>query len=583
MAAAAVVVARWSWLKWPDVITDFGTELYVAWQLASGRVLYRDVAYLNGPLSPYVNALWFRLFGVGLRTLVGVNLILLAVVIWLLYRILAQMSDRVSATVACLVFVLLFAFGQYVGIGNYNFVCPYRHEVTHGMLLSLAAIHLLWSRERRGRRVAAGVGVAAGLIFLGKAEVFVAALAAIVVGLASQTRAELARERVAVWAVFTAAFAVPPVLAFALLWAGMPARAALHGTLGTWPVLWSGAFTASPFYRQGIGVDDPAHNLAMVLRWTAAYAGVLGPPALLGLLLRRRGPHRPVIAVVVLVLVAALLVANLRWIDWANIARPLPVVMLALAVASWWRLRARGGDDARLGLRHTMSVFALVLLGKMLLNARIHHYGFVLAMPATLLLVLAALCWLPRRIERAGGYGGITRATGAAVLAVTIFVHLRVAEHWFAGKSFQVGRGVDAFVADVRGPIVQDAVDEIARRLGPDATLAAFPEGTMLNYLARRPNPTPFTFVHPPELAYLDEDRVLSSLEAHPPDYVALVHFDSSEHGYRFFGRDYGLRIGDWVSRNYRGVALAGAPPFQGPSFGIRLMERVDRSARPVP
>ena len=64
-----------TWRRWPDLLIDFGRELYVPWQLASGAVLYEDIAYFNGPLSAYWNALLFRWFGPSLLTLVVANLL----------------------------------------------------------------------------------------------------------------------------------------------------------------------------------------------------------------------------------------------------------------------------------------------------------------------------------------------------------------------------------------------------------------------------------------------------------------------------------------------------------------------------
>ena len=49
-----------TWGGWPDVLIDYGKELTIAWELAEGRALYRDVAYFLGPLSPYLNALCSR-------------------------------------------------------------------------------------------------------------------------------------------------------------------------------------------------------------------------------------------------------------------------------------------------------------------------------------------------------------------------------------------------------------------------------------------------------------------------------------------------------------------------------------------
>ena len=72
----------------------------------------------------------------------------LALLIALLYYALRQVSRRSAATAACLVFVLLFAFAQFVGIGNYNYVCPYSHEMTHGLMLSLLAVVAAWPSGR---------------------------------------------------------------------------------------------------------------------------------------------------------------------------------------------------------------------------------------------------------------------------------------------------------------------------------------------------------------------------------------------------------------------------------------------------
>lgn len=111
-----------SWGKWPDVLVDFGHELYGPWQLSQGKALARDIAWgASGPLSPYWNGLLFRVFGPSLLVLVAFNATALASFTALLYTTVRTLADRLSATAACLVFLAVFGFGQYVGIGNYNF------------------------------------------------------------------------------------------------------------------------------------------------------------------------------------------------------------------------------------------------------------------------------------------------------------------------------------------------------------------------------------------------------------------------------------------------------------------------------
>ena len=96
----------------------------------------------------------------------------------------------------------------------------------------------------------------------------------------------------------------------------------------------------------------------------------------------------------------------------------------------------------------------------------------------------------------------------------------------------------------------------------------------MLNYLTRRINPTPYVNFMPPELIIFGEDAILDSLQEKPPDLIAIVHKDTSEYGYRFFGRDYGQSIMHWVRQDYRPLGVIGAPPLRDRRFGILLLER---------
>ena len=58
----------WTWNVCPDPVIDYGREVYVPWRITQGQVLYRDINYFNGPLSPYLDALLFKLFGPSIRT-----------------------------------------------------------------------------------------------------------------------------------------------------------------------------------------------------------------------------------------------------------------------------------------------------------------------------------------------------------------------------------------------------------------------------------------------------------------------------------------------------------------------------------
>ena len=583
IALASVAMLVWTWRTWPDPLVDFGQQLYVSWRIAEGEVLYRDVAYHYGPLSPYFNALLFRLFGTSLMTLVVANLFVLVGVIVLLYRLLCGIASRTAATLACLTFVFVFAFGQLVEIGNYNWVTPYVNGVTHGIALSLLAIYLLWVFHRtRSALALAGCGLALGLTLLTKAEVSLAGAVAVLDGLVVvvwSIRPD-GRRTLAWLASFTACVLVSPVLAFALLWAAVPAREALAGVLGTWPEIVTGKLADLPFYQWSLGVDDLAGGLKQMLIIGGAGAAVVGFPFVLALLLRRADRRNVGVAAVVFLVVSSVLVSSGAY--WPSTVRPLPIVMLVLAlliVVELFRCRRSGLDLDREVLRLTLVVFAFVLLAKILFNVRTFHYGFALAMPATLLTVVALFDWLPARIERAGGRGAIVRAAVVAAWSIFIVGHLGITAYWLDEKTEIVASGADAFHADWRGDYVNTVLDEIEAYVGEDETLAVMPAGVMINYLARRPNPTPFLYFMPSDVILYGEDPIVEALEAAPPDFVLLVHKDTSEFGYRFLGRNYGIYIGLWIRENYEEVSLIGEPPLVDGNFGMRLMRRTTAEA----
>jgi hypothetical protein len=141
-----------------------------------------------------------------------------------------------------------------------------------------------------------------------------------------------------------------------------------------------------------------------------------------------------------------------------------------------------------------------------------------------------------------------------------------------------VGSGPDRFIARTdRGIYVERAVEAAERIIPPNATLACFPEGVMLNYLARRPSPARYLNFSPPDILLWGEANMLADLRAHPPDYVFIVHKTDDGFGVHFFGRDYGRGIAQWIDENYQVAPVAedlGAVPLRGDNFGIRLMVR---------
>jgi hypothetical protein len=66
-----------------------------------------------------------------------------------------------------------------------------------------------------------------------------------------------------------------------------------------------------------------------------------------------------------------------------------------------------------------------------------------------------------------------------------------------------------------------------------------------------------------------------------PLDYVVLVQRPLEEYGRRFFGVDYGRKIGIYIGRNYSLEKVFGPFPYTTDDFGIALFKRKAPSSTP--
>lgn len=264
VAAVFAFAAAISWRRWPDLIVDFGGQLYLPWRIAHGAVLYRDLFYFaGGPLSQYFNALLFKIFGASFLTLTTANLILVAAVLVLIYRRFAAAADILTATTIGLGIVLVFAFAEYSNIGNYNYAAPYSHEALHGLLLSILAVALLsdWLAKEK-MRFALGAGFCAGLVFLTKPEIFTALMAAwavaFIVFWVTRRRIDFAAKSLAAFLLA----GIIPSLGFFLYFLNVENwRESLRSVVFGWLPLFQTAIAKNPYYQWSLGFDRPLSHL----------------------------------------------------------------------------------------------------------------------------------------------------------------------------------------------------------------------------------------------------------------------------------------------------------------------------------
>ncbi|HVU38787.1 MAG TPA: hypothetical protein VHC95_10665 [Opitutales bacterium] len=569
-----------TWFRWSDPLIDFPKNLYIAWRVSAGDLLYRDVDNWYGPLANLIQGAGFKIFGVGMDTMMAMNIVTTVVILILLRAVFALLGNRLMVWLASVFFLLVFAFAQYGVYGNYNFIAPYVSQSEYsflGLLLVLWALLKHLATDRRTWLGVAGAGLA--VCYLDKPEAFFASVVATAVyfftrglALACSHAPEMDFNAPRRWLVSAAAWVLTgfaglwlPVLIYFWVRGGLAfALYAANHDLVFMCGNASRVVANAHIMQVYMGFDQPWTNFFTELRQGAIFflfcAGLV--------FAARRWTMAPAHSWgwwcwPALAMLAAV---GCGWFSHRgdDIAPEFvfPVCMVALVCVSRVLWHARQGEVPihALGLAVTGTAASL-MMARMLLNARTLHYGFFM-MP------LAVLFWLHLLVVESArpGAGALRRNRLAPALAVVAslafgFATWHTSAYYYGLKTYAVGAGRDrfyafapeAFTTGQNLSIMMDA----ARRLSPkDGTLAVFPEGIAVNYHLRRRSPLRELEFNPVSLRFAGIPNIVAELQSHPPDTVILFDRDFSEFGTDNFGlsEETGRGIIRWLGNRYRMV-----------------------------
>jgi len=599
LAGLAIYFGYVSWLKWPDPLIDFGRELYLPWRITQGAVLFKDEAHLYGPLSPYLNSLFFRVGGIGLMTLVKANALIYSAILGLIYYLVRVGWGRWAAIVSGAFFIGVFSFSHLVGIDNYNFLTPYSHEMTHGTLLVLCLVLVLRQAVRGlGAVHVMLAGLLAGLSLLLKPEIILAASAAVAGAIFLVARRDFRKRPWQRWVraagIFVAGGFTPMILAALLFWlsGSFSASDALRYADYAWLAVLQGAresasLFSDPFQQSALGFDHPWQNLGIEILW-GGVAVVFSGGLAWGTAFFSRTAKAQKVVVLVLLLLAG--VAATR-VPWMNIGYALPGIMLFGAAIEIARMRATAASedsDDGAAVRVLLWMAAAAMLARMALSPRIYHYGFVQAALAGIVSVAILMSSIPQFLR----VDGIARKCYQALLTLLVaFVIVAVASNsmqLYSYHTLSIGEGPDQFFgfdenASPTGLLVEQArqyLDKDARENNVHSLLV-MPEGVMLNYLTHLPNSIPYYFFAPFVLASGRADEILHRLNAAPPDRIVVISRDMREFGVGRFGDspEHGQHLIEFINRSYQAVYSYGYnDPLDPERFGFLVFARKPNS-----
>jgi len=570
-----------SWRRWTNPIIDAGRELDLPRRLLAGEMLYRDVHYLYPPLSPYINALLYHLFGPKLEVLNAAGICASLVVMALCYAIARRILNPFDAALATASVVLLCIFKP-----GGNLISPYAFAALLGMIFALACLLLILRYgEDHHRLDLIGAGIFIGLAAITKQEfAFAAALVAIASLLHDRGRPARVPDVVSRLSLIAGPALLISVITYGyFLW-----RVGWHVLVDDCHLLFTHLPPSIIFYNaHRTGLDEPIASVAQLLSSLALMIVATGTIGMVSALLRRSGDRERIRSFVVRTglivftsLLAIELLKPLRKGGWdGSPFRALPIILLVIIVITW-KKRTNLGSYALF----CVSIFSIAILARVVLRVPSGGAYGAFFLPTSLLVTCYIFLegipeWIGRRFPDPVN-AGYARTGGRVLLlvllaATAIVFSSRYRRSYTTVVEAQHGRLITTAAV---GEAMNEAIEFIEQNTKPEEAIAAFPEGSDLAFLTGRRVPTRFQIFLPGFLDSRAEKEEIGRMETAAVRYLFIVNRSTREFGANAFGKDYYPMLGRWIDDHFHVVKTCG-PPAEGtpeignPTFFIQILE----------
>ncbi|MBZ5539945.1 MAG: glycosyltransferase family 39 protein [Acidobacteriia bacterium] len=566
-----------TWQRWGNPLVDSGRELNAPLRLLRGEMLYSDVRYHYGPLSPYVDAALYRIFEPSLWVLWGRGIVSTLIILGLVYWLGRQVTGRFPATLTCLAVTWVCALKSQ---GNY--IMPYAYAGLDGNIFALAttALLIIFLRQERLRWLFAA-GVLAALAVVTKTEMGITAVGTgfVATALAGYPRVR----RIAAWLVV---FLLPALGIPAVVYTWLAARVGWH-TLANESYLF---FSHVPwqimyFNKWRFGLDRPWHSLGLMAATLArliAFAGLLASAALL--LEKRRkdaqGASAPTSGgpggawKLLAVSLAGIVVTSIGLSDLGPFMA-MPFILLAFiaaGLAAFVQSSCEGALEARsnAGTLVILAVFSFGSLARIVLRVSTGGALSSFLLPGAVLFFVYA--WLvifplflpePESRRLAGKLASSVLVAALLVTAGTLCVRYR--------RKFTypivTPRGTWRTYPEL-GLAMDQALQFIEKNTARGDAVAILPEGSALNFLTDRRNPLREEIIVPGYVDAAGEERAIERLRSQRVPLVLIANRPTREYAQTIFGVDYNQRLFSWIEQNYRLCGVFGPRPDPSLSIG---------------
>lgn len=495
------------------LLIDFGREVYYPEQILNGKILYKDLFNIYGPLAYQFNAILYKLFGAKLSTLYGVGCCCSIAIVSGIYLIAQKFLSK----------FLSFCVGFFtiaVGITAtciFNFHFPYSWAVVYGLILFLFSLYFLlkYCDDKNSKNLCIS-SILAGIAITCKYDFLLYALIVLAISIKEKN-----------WKALIG-FVGVPVLSFGTLFIqGLKIESLVNSLLTT--SVMAKTKTLTYFYQNsGIYYNPKAifTDFVFFVKFAIPFSTIL-----LGSYLFNK---KKVLSVFLSIIGWILFILMF---DSRAIFGFLPILLFGLLIFELIRLK-KNIDIKLLILVLSATAVCAKVFWVMVLGGYANYYVSI----AVIALFAIIFTYLPKTLEK---------AVGIYLLVVSLFITI---------NNFRLLRTETCKISTSHGTIYtnryygdssSELIDFVNQNTDKNDKIVIFPEGMTINFLTERKSDDYYNSLLPLYVETFGEEKLIEHYKKNSPEYIILNNLDMSDYYYNYICQDYALEFCGFIKENY--------------------------------
>ena len=494
-----------------NILIDFGREVYYPEQILEGKVLYKDLFNIYGPLSYQINAVLYKIFGAKLSTLYGAGWVSSILAVSGIYIIAQKFLSKFLSF--CIGFFTISVCVATTCIFNFHF--PYSWAVLYGLISFLFSLYFLlkYNDDKKSFNLCMS-SLFAGICIANKYDFLLYVFVVLFFILKEKN-----------WKAFLYFISVPLVSYGILFIQGMRFSDLINTLLIVKTMAQTNTLT---YFYQNAGIYF--HQKA-ILTDILLFCKIAVP---FGIMLYGAYLFESK-KVISIILFTAGYVFYL-WFFTINIGSTLGFLPLSLLILFLIRLRKLNSNFI------VLVISALVVSAKVFWVMLLYLYGNYYVAIVMIAVFALVFTFVPRKLEKAAGVGLLI---SSACFIFANFYMLSIADN-----VVQTDNGV-IFTEQAISKSTKELVNFINHKTKSDDRIVIFPEGMMINFLTDRNGDDYYNSLIPLYVETFGEDKIIEHFKSDMPEYIVFNNQSMRDYYFQYICNDYALDFCGFINQNY--------------------------------